>query len=185
MTDRERVLLVEDVPELATLYELWLEPAYDVSTASTGELALEQVDHETDIVLLDRLLPDQNGETVLQTIRERGFDCSVVMITAVQPGLDLLDLPVDDYLTKPFTSTELRETVARILRRRAYEDDLGRWFALVSKRAAIEQTLDTGTLRSNPAYRELLDQIDAHRPDRQTVQASLDDAAATALFTDT
>lgn len=185
MAHRDRVLLVEDVPELADLYVLWLEPAYDVSVAPTGELALEQVDYETDMVLLDRMLPDQNGERVLQTIRERGLDCSVVMITAIQPGLDVVDLPVDDYLTKPFSSRELRETVARILRRRAYEDDLARWFALVSKRAAIEQTLDTSTLRSNPGYQELLDQIEAHRPDRQSVRASLDDAAATALFTDT
>lgn len=185
MDDRDRVLLVEDVPELATLYELWLDSAYDVTTVPTGEMALEEVDHGTDLVLLDRLLPDQDGATVLETIRERGLDCSVVVISGIQPGLDIVDLPLDDYLTKPFTATELRETVARILRRRAYDDDLAHWFALVSKRAAIETTLDARLLQSNPAYQDLLDQIEAHRPDRQTVRASLDDTAATALFTDT
>lgn len=184
MADRERVLLVEDVPELATLYELWLEPVYDVSIAPSGELALDQVDHETDIVLLNRRLPNCSGDSVLQTIRARGLDCTVVLVSALAPDLEIIDLPFDDYLHKPFTATELRDTLRRLQRRRRYDDTLQRWFTLVSKRATLQSTMNADTLSSAPEYHDLLEQIDAQRPDRQTVRASLDAAAARSLFTE-
>lgn len=184
MAGRERVLLVEDVPELATLYELWLEPAYDVSIAMTGEAALDQIDQDTDIVLLDRSLPDQAGDSVLHDIRARGLDCTVVLISAMAPGLQIIDLPFDDYLHKPFTASELRDTLRRLQRRRAYDEGLQRWFTLVAKRATLRSTMNADTLTASPAYHDLTEKIDAHRPDRQTVRASLDDAAASALFTE-
>lgn len=185
MVERERVLLVEDDPELANLYTRWLEPAYTVSTAVTGEAALDLVDAETDIVLLDRMLPDQSGDAVLHTIRERGLDCSVVMMTAIEPGLDLIDLPVDDYLTKPITATALQGTIARIRRRRTYDDALGRWFGLLSKRATLEETFHPDDLEGHPDYQALLEEIEACQPDVRTVRESLDDTDAIRLFTGT
>lgn len=184
MKNRATVLVVEDTPDLANLYATWLEPDYEVSTATDAATGLELVDAETQIVLLDRVLPDRHGDDVLQRIRERSLGCSVVMLTGIEPGLDLIDLPVDDYLTKPVTSTALQETITRIRRRRAYDDELGRWLALMSKRATLKEAFGTDALQTNPAYQALLDEIEAQRPDVQTVRASLDDSGAVALFTE-
>jgi len=77
---------------------------HEVRTAYSGEEALEKVDEDVDIVLLDRLLPDLPdlpGDEVLERVRERGLDCRVVMVTAVDPDFDIVELPVDEYIHKP------------------------------------------------------------------------------------
>ena len=87
MTDDELplVLVVEDEPDLADLYATWLKIDYSVRTAYGGEEAVEQLDDEIDVVLLDRRMPGLSGDEVLTKIRERGIDCYVSMVTAVEP----------------------------------------------------------------------------------------------------
>ena len=74
---------------------------HDVRTAYGGEEALEKADEDVDLVFLDRQMPDMSGDDVLERVRERGLDCRVVMVTAVDPDFDIVEMPFDDYLTKP------------------------------------------------------------------------------------
>ncbi|EMA28367.1 response regulator receiver protein [Haloarcula japonica DSM 6131] len=112
------MLVVEDETDIADSYELWLNNAYEVYRAETGEVALSKLDElAVDVVLLDRMLPGVSGDEVLDEIRKQGYRCRVAMVSAVQPGIDVVEMGFDGYITKPPDKEELRETVERLLAR--------------------------------------------------------------------
>lgn len=120
--DKERILIVDDDPEMLTLLRTLLETqGFAVYTASSGETALHLL-HQVapDLVILDVLMPGLNGKEVCQRIR-RHSPVPILFLTAVgevDSVVDGLDRGADDYMTKPFHPTEL---VARVqaMRRRA------------------------------------------------------------------
>ncbi len=132
------VLMVDDEKEVADAYALRLEGVTDVSVAYGGTEALETLKQHAppDVVLLDRHMPGTSGDTVLETIRERDLRTRVIMITAVDPGLDIVDLPFDDYLCKPVERSDLRAAIDQQCQILAYEL-LGEYFEIASKRAVI------------------------------------------------
>lgn len=136
------VLVVDDEEGLADLYAIWLRDRYTVETAYDGEGALEALDEDVAVVLLDRQMPGISGDAVLETVRDRALDCRVAMVTAVEPELDIIDLGFDDYLRKPVDRETLRETVDRLLRRSAYDDAVQEYFAAARKRALLTESDD-------------------------------------------
>lgn len=108
------VLVVDDEPDMAELIADWLRPRYGVLTAGDGEEALEVLSDDVDVVLLDRRMPRMDGDTVLRTMKAEHHDARVVMVTAVDPGFDIVDLPFDDYLTKPVTRDVVLDMVDRM-----------------------------------------------------------------------
>ncbi|MFB6176845.1 MAG: response regulator transcription factor, partial [Halobaculum sp.] len=98
MTDQSpTVLVVDDEQQVADAYALRLQMEYDdVRKAYGGQEALDTVDETVDVVLLDRRMPDYSGGEVLEKMRERGLDCSVIMVTAVDPDFDIVSMPFDD-----------------------------------------------------------------------------------------
>ncbi len=135
--DRPVVLVVEDEPPLVEIYGRWLEADHEVRTATTGEAALSAVGEDVDLVLLDRMMPGMSGDEVLAELRERGHDTLVMMVTAVEPGLDIIQAGVDAYLTKPLERDHLLMAVERLLERRTYSALEREFYRLVSKRAAL------------------------------------------------
>jgi DNA-binding response OmpR family regulator len=125
MSDRRQtVLVVDDEPHLLRLVRFRLErEGYDVVTASDGQSALDTVfDHRPDLCLLDVVMPRRSGWEVLQALRadERSAGIKVIMLTARATDADIetgMQLGADDYLTKPFTSADLRSRVAAQLPR--------------------------------------------------------------------
>ena len=103
------VLVVEDEPDLADLYAAWLGDEYRVRTAYGGREALDELDEadEVDAILLDRRMPGLSGDEVLTAVRDRGIDCRVAMVTAVEPDFDILEMGFDDYLVKPVSKDDL------------------------------------------------------------------------------
>ncbi|WP_254524694.1 response regulator transcription factor [Natrinema caseinilyticum] len=99
MSAQPTVLVVDDERELADLYAMWVGEDYEVVTAYDGRSAIERVNDSIDAVLLDRHMPDITGDRVLEEIRAAGYDCWVIMVTAVDPGLDIVELDIDDYVT--------------------------------------------------------------------------------------
>jgi DNA-binding response OmpR family regulator len=111
--DRTTVLVVEDDADLAALYAEWLADDYEVLVAHSGREALSVLaDEAVDVALLDRRMGGVSGDEVLDAIRSRGHDCRAAMVTAVDPGFEVVDMSFDDYLSKPVRREELRETVA-------------------------------------------------------------------------
>ena len=125
MSDRRQtVLVVDDEPHLLRLVQFRLErEGYEVVTASDGQSAIESVhEHRPDLCLLDVVMPRRSGLEVLQELRsdERSAGLKVIMLTARATDADIetgMRLGADDYLTKPFTSADLRSRVAAQLPR--------------------------------------------------------------------
>ena len=160
------VLVVEDEPDLADLYAAWLGDEYRVRTAYGGREALDQIDEaddEVDAILLDRRMPGLSGDEVLTAVRDRGIDCRVAMVTAVEPDFDILEMGFDDYLVKPVTSDTLRETVEGLLRRGEYDSEVQELFSLTSKKAMLESEKSASDLADNEEYQRLTDRIEELR----------------------
>jgi two-component system response regulator AdeR len=162
------VLVVEDEPDLADLYATWLSSEYRVRTAYGGHEALDALDGDVDVVLLDRRMPGLSGDEVLETVRNRGIDCRVAMVTAVEPDFDIVAMGFDDYLVKPVTKDTLRETVSTLCTRNAYDEGVQELFSLASKKALLESEKGSTELDESDEYAELTSQI-------ETLQSELDE----------
>lgn len=121
-----RILLVEDNPDILESLQNHLETdGYEVFVATRAAQALPLVAGQApDLVILDVELPDSDGFTVLQQLRERGNSCPVLMLTARTLETDKLTgfrLGADDYVTKPFSIMELLARISALLRRAAQQ----------------------------------------------------------------
>ena len=117
-----RILVVEDQKKMSGFLKKGLsEAGYTVDVAETGETAealLSEIDYS--LVLLDVMLPDQNGLDTAKHLRRDGFTGPILMLTALSgtaAKVAGLDSGADDYLTKPFEFEELLARVRALLRR--------------------------------------------------------------------
>src|SRR6476469_1854906 len=117
-----QVLLVEDDPDIApTLVRALEREGYAVAHAATGGAAVDLVASlPTEVVLLDLGLPDMDGLEVCRRIRDGGYQGAVLILTARGGELDRvvgLDVGADDYLSKPFSLSELLARIRATMRR--------------------------------------------------------------------
>ena len=117
-----RILVIEDdsvLSEAITYRVKRLGHAVDLATTgSSAETMLQQQPY--DLILLDLNLPDANGATILNHLRQRKVNTPVLVVTArdqVDDRIQLLDLGADDYITKPFDFGELEARIRALLRR--------------------------------------------------------------------
>ncbi len=119
-----RVLVVEDDLEIAEpLVRTLQSEGYTVAHVDNGSTALDLIAQTNpDAVVLDLGLPTIDGLDVCRTLRDRGDDVPILILTARTSELDLvvgLDAGADDYLQKPFRSSELLARLRALLRRSA------------------------------------------------------------------
>lgn len=172
--DPPLVLVVEDERDLADLYATWLRDEYRVRVAYGGREAIEKLDGEVDIALLDRRMPDLSGDETLEAVREEGVECRVAMVTAVEPDFDIVEMGFDDYLVKPVSREALEETVENLLLRDTYDEGIQELFALASKKALLESEKDPATLSTNEEYQELSERVAELRADLNETLDSFD-----------
>lgn len=118
-----RLLLVEDQKPLAQALQTTLQEAgYAVDLAHDGEQGESDARaRDYDLLIIDWMLPRQDGATLIRRLREAGERCPILMLTAlsdVEKRVEGLDAGADDYLTKPFALDELLARL-RALRRQA------------------------------------------------------------------
>ena len=101
-----------------------------------------------------------SGDEALDHIRERGADCRVAMVIAVEPDFDVIEIGFDAYLTKSITEAELLETIDRLVTRSAYTTDLQEFAAIASKKALLEAEKSRAELETSEEYRELTEEFD-------------------------
>lgn len=123
-TRAQRILIIEDEPDITEILKYNLvQNHYTVATAGTGEEGLAAArDTLPDLILLDLMLPGMDGLEVCRKLREdpRTRDLLVIMLTAKGTEADVvvgLTLGADDYITKPFSTTELMARIKAVLRR--------------------------------------------------------------------
>ena len=160
-TDDPVVLVVEDEPDVGETYEMWLASDYEVRRAASGAAALETLDEDVDVVLLDRMMPGMSGDEVLAKLRERGHDARVAMVTAVDPDFDIVEMGFDDYVTKPPTREALVETITDLLERSERADRVREYQSLLSKRTVLETEKSEAELAESDAYARLEERIEA------------------------
>jgi len=154
------VLVVDDEREVADVYALRLRSEYETRTAYGGEEALAEMDDDVDVVLLDRRMPDIPGDDVLTEIRNREYDCRVIMLTAVDPGMDILEMDFDDYLCKPVEKQDLVAAIDQQLRIQRYDDRLSEYLEVASKLALLRGELSSQEMEENGRLQELSDRAD-------------------------
>lgn len=123
------ILVVDDDTRLASLLKKYLsDNGYRVSVAESAEDAATKMKGLSfDLIVLDRMMPGQDGLSFAKSMREtRGYNqtVAILMLTAMAESSDRIDgleAGIDDYLTKPFEPRELLLRVAAILRRSRQE----------------------------------------------------------------
>lgn len=118
----KRILIAEDQADIRNLLVLNLRSAgYEVTDVSDGLAALaSETAQNNDLLILDLMMPGLDGLEVCKTLRARGCNTPILMLTAKSTELDRvlgLELGADDYLTKPFSLAELLARVKALLRR--------------------------------------------------------------------
>jgi two-component system phosphate regulon response regulator OmpR len=118
-----RIWVVDDDADQRRLLGTYLtDQGYDVRCLASGEQLMARLEGQRpDLVVLDVMLPGDDGLTVLRRLRDAGDDLPVVMLTARGDGVDRiigLEQGADDYLGKPFLPRELTARIEAVLRRR-------------------------------------------------------------------
>ena len=143
-----KILIIEDNADiLANLYGYLEEVGYVLDSASNGIAGLERaLERETDLIILDIMLPGINGIEVCRKLRkEYLLDTPILMLTArdsLQDKVIGLDSGADDYLIKPFSMAELDARIKALVRR--------------SNKNVCEQVYTFGPLSLNPMTHEVL-----------------------------
>jgi len=117
-----RILIVEDEETLANILKEGLtEEGYAVDVAYTGDDGLYMAETMPyDVIILDLMLPEIDGFTVLERLRAKGIETPVLILTArdsIDDKVKGLDKGADDYITKPFEFSELLARVRALIRR--------------------------------------------------------------------
>ena len=148
---RLNILVVDDEKEIADLIELYLKNEnYNVFKYYSAQEALACIEREgLDLAILDIMMPEIDGFTILQKIRET-YNFPVIMLTAKEEEIDKINgfsLGADDYITKPFRPLELVARVKAQLRR----------FTLYNQSSKPhEDTIDFAGLMINKNTRQVL-----------------------------
>ena len=115
-----RILVADDEKSIRlTIKQALSTQGYDVNVAVDGSTALEKLEESpVDLLLLDIQMPGMDGIEVLQRAMAQQPSLKVIMVSAhgsIDNAVDAMKLGAADYLQKPFTPSELRETVERVL----------------------------------------------------------------------
>ncbi len=165
------VLVVEDEDALSTLLSYNLEKeGYEVGVSADGEEGLMMVDErQPDLIVLDWMLPKVSGIEVCRRLRSRSEtrNMPIIMLTARGEESDRirgLDTGADDYITKPFSMTELTARIRAVLRRirPGLAEDRIRHGDIVIDRVAHRVKRDGREIHLGPTEFRLLDYLMQH-----------------------
>ncbi|MDH4070097.1 MAG: response regulator transcription factor [Ignavibacteria bacterium] len=120
----KHILIIEDDAAVAKgLQEALKGEHFSTTHANTGEKGLNRARHEAvDLIILDLILPDMNGEDICRKLRSDGIATPIMMLTSKAEEMDKvlgLEIGADDYVTKPFSIRELIARIKALLRRQS------------------------------------------------------------------
>ena len=149
---QRKVLVVEDERDIAQLVSLHLRDAdFDVVIAEDGHAGMrEACARAWDLVILDLRLPGPDGLSICRALRQNGDYVPIVMLTSKSTELDRvlgLELGADDYVSKPFSVSELMARVKAILRRVEAMQ--------ACNNPVVDERVQAGDISIDPATREV------------------------------
>ncbi len=124
-----KILVVEDEVKVSEFIKKGLmEEGFKVDVAENGMEALNYIfSNSYDVIILDIMLPELDGNQVLKRMREKGIETPVIMLTAkdeLEDKITSFNIGCDDYITKPFSFEELLLRIKAILRRKGEEKEV-------------------------------------------------------------
>lgn len=126
MTVKPRIVVIEDEPEISRFLETALEgQGYAVTTAPNAKTGIKIASaHPPDLIILDLGLPDMDGKAVIKSIREWSQVPIIILSARDQEAekVSALEIGADDYLTKPFGTSELLARIKVSLRRQSRKE---------------------------------------------------------------
>lgn len=158
-----KVLVVDDERPLADLFDEWVREKWTCETVYSGTEALDVVNEDVGLVLLDRQMPGKSGEEVLDELRNMDYSLQVMMVSGVEPDVDLVELPIDDYLQKPVDRVLLQEKIEELLLRRMYLPAVEKYFVCRAKLDVLENVKPPTELAESDEYLALKRQADKLR----------------------
>ncbi|GAB7010356.1 HalX domain-containing protein [Halorubrum trueperi] len=171
------VLLLDPDRERAAEYADRLD-GYEARTADDVESALDALDGDVDVVLLDGDFVAGAGPELIGRIRSRRPDCQIGLLSGATDGLTVLGLDVDEHVPRPVTRDELRRTVARLVDRGAVTAAVEQYLSLAARRRRVESRRDPDELSDDDRYRELRGETAARRRQIDTLLAQAAEADA-------
>ncbi|MDO7906283.1 response regulator transcription factor [Paenibacillus sp. JX-17] len=165
-----RILIVEDELHLAeALTQILRKQHYSVDAVHDGRTGLDYaLTGIYDLLLLDIMMPEMDGISVLKSLRGKGMATPVILLTAKGEDEDKitgLDHGADDYVAKPFSSGELLARIRAVLRRRGEmipEDGL-RFGDIELNASSLRLTVKGKDIKLNPKENELLELLISRR----------------------
>lgn len=146
---RPRVVVADDEPDMLRFLNSQLSEVYQVLEAVDGQQAIEKsLQFLPDLILLDMMMPEKDGLQACQELRQRTPTQSIpiVLLTAradEETKLAALKAGANDFLTKPFSTTELRVRIKNLIESYEYQRTLAKQKQVLEK--TIEQLKDTET----------------------------------------
>ncbi|OPA74647.1 DNA-binding response regulator [Paenibacillus selenitireducens] len=146
----ERILIIEDDTDIARLVQQLFESnAYEAVAVHDGEIGLKVALEETwDLILLDLSLPEISGIELLKILRDRGKKVPVIIVTAVdrtESVVESFEIGANDYVTKPFNTSELLARVRNMLN----------IFSHIQDRQPSKHPITVGDLHIDPESRKV------------------------------
>ncbi len=178
---KRRVLVVDDEKNIRmTVQHALLSLDYEVETASDGLEGLYKFKEGTyDLVIMDLRMPQLNGIEMLREIRRSDSQTAAVVITAyltIDTLLEAFSLGVSDYIRKPFSPNDIRETVKRVLEREHLDLGHPSEQAIANLEASRKALAEQDMPRALDLANEAVDK-NANNPDAQAFLGILDHLA--------
>ena len=150
MSETTKILIVDDDPDIRNVLNLLLRSDYETAEAADGFAAVEYIQQnpETDLVILDVMMPGMDGIETCEKIRESS-NVPILFLTAKSAEQDRIAAyrsGGDDFLSKPFSQPELLAKVSSLLRR--YREYRGKPASSVWSFGSLEVDLNTRMVRS-------------------------------------
>jgi putative two-component system response regulator len=124
MAQKRSILVVDDESGIRESIQMILQPKYEVYTAADGNEALQCIQKDKiDVVTLDLKMPGLSGIDVLKKIKQQNADIEVVVITGYGTPQNHQEAALHgagDFITKPFDTSDLVNSISKSLERRAY-----------------------------------------------------------------
>lgn len=168
MTDKPKVLIVEDSAPQARLYQQYLKSEkLDLTIVSSGT-AMQAFIKATppDLILLDFKLPDMDGLAILNWMKQENFSCFVIVITghsSVDVAVDMMRSGANDFLEKPVSASRLKTSVKNLLERARLQH------LVTNYQNTFERNHYHGFIGSSLAMQAVYRIIDAAAPSKATV----------------
>lgn len=166
-----KVLIIEDDKDLQEILQTTLEKErYVVEVADNLNAGMEKISvYDYDCILLDIMLPDGSGLTLLEELKKIQKKGNVIIISArdsIEDKVEGLDLGADDYLSKPFHLTELLARIKSVIRRNQNNGDLViRYGNIVLNPNTFDVSVDGSPLELNRKEYDILHYL-MNRPNR-------------------